>query len=100
MMPIIQALTSLAATLALLLGCAWAWKRWGSQIAPGFAAGGSLLPAAKRRRMMVQESLRLGPNATLYMVEIDGETHVIAVNAGQTSLLTSVKPAKKGKVHA
>lgn len=81
----IQALTSLALTLALLVGGAWAFRRWGNKLGLSMAAG--------TPRIVVREAHRLNTTTTLHLVAVDGTEHLIATSGNQASLIATLPDA-------
>lgn len=45
-------------------------------------AAGLIRASARRRRIMVVDTARIGPDAYLHLVEVDGRTVLVAVNRG------------------
>jgi flagellar protein FliO/FliZ len=82
---ILIVLAGLAVTLGLFGMAVWAWRR--------FAPAGLLpLPAARKRRMGVVESLVLGANHRLVLVRLDGQENLVLIGDGR---LLSSHPAPK-----
>ena len=80
---IISMVAALAVTLGLFGLAAWAWRR--------FAPAGLLTVASPRqRRMTVVETLVMGANHRLVLVQLDGRERLVLL--GEGSLLESQDP--------
>ena len=80
---ILITVAGLAITLGLFGLAVWAWRRY----AP---AGLLPLPAGRKRRMAVVESLVLGANHRMILMRLDGQEQLVLL--GEGSLLSS-RPA-------
>ncbi len=78
----LRALGALALVLALLLGAAYALRRWGGAI-PGLA----LPTAGTTRRLGVVETLTLSPRARLMIVKRDGTEHLILLGPDNAQVI-------------
>jgi flagellar protein FliO/FliZ len=81
-----RALFALIATLALIVGAAYAARRLG-MLQPG---------AQGPRRLKVSESLMLDPRRRLVLVRCDGREHLILLGPGGDVVVSEMAAAESG----
>ena len=89
----LQAFSALALTLALLVGCAWAFKTFGHRLGLN-----TTTPTTKRLKII--EKTTLNPQTTLHLVQLDDTEHLLATTAAQTTVISSHPVKKSAKVKA
>ncbi|RYG62264.1 MAG: hypothetical protein EON60_00355 [Alphaproteobacteria bacterium] len=87
----LRAITSLALTLSLVVLVGWAVRRYGLTF-------GNFKPKKTETHLQVIETKRLNQHTTLHLVRLADEEHLLATTAAQTTVISTRKAPKPGKV--